>query len=136
VTASKATPRKVQATTETEFWGLCEVISIEIDDAQAISQTLETINELAVHDADILAALNGDALFWNVQTHCLLTSLFITMARVFDAAHEAYSIHKVISQAMEHPEFFSPNALAIRRIRTSQGIKPPWLDLLVRTHGS
>src|SRR5262249_9901320 len=89
----------------------------QVEDALAIYYTFEQINDLSGADADILDALQADALFWNVQKHASQTTLFIILGRIFDSSGDAYSIHKLIKDTKANCGFFSHEALRIRKQR-------------------
>ena len=112
--------------TEAEFWSDVQLLFTEIEDAIAIFHTAEEINRLAVADQEILRLLDEDVLFWKVQVYSLQASLFIILGRILDSAPGAHSIHKVVNATLSHPEFFSKEALAARKMAGAS--KPEWLD--------
>jgi hypothetical protein len=71
-------------------------------------------------------ALNKSAAFWNLQTYSLQNTFFVFLYRIFDTGKDAQSIHKFLAETMKHPEYFSKQALAIRK--ADGGEKPEWLD--------
>lgn len=113
--------------TEVEYEGLCELVSTEIDHAVAVAAVYKALGD-AISVDELRAVLDRDERFWRAQLHCLQTTLFMTMARVFDTGEDAHSIHAVMRNALANLDFFSPDALTIRKIRTQHGVKPPWLD--------
>jgi hypothetical protein len=115
--------------TEAEYWEDVQLLSNEIEDAVAVFQTYEAINQAALEDAAIFRLLNEDALFWNVQVHSLQMSLFMVLGRIFDSASDAHSIHRVVNATLGHLEFFSKEALTARRMEG--GSKPEWLGPFV-----
>lgn len=112
--------------TEAEYRGDVELLHAEIDHAIAIFHTREEINRLAAEDQGIRRILDADADFWNVQAHSLQESLFIRLGRILDTDPDAHSIHRIVRTTLGHPEFFSTNALAARKM--AGGPKPAWLD--------
>jgi hypothetical protein len=112
--------------TEVEYWRDCQYLKSEIDYAVEFFEVQEEINRLAISDQTIYKALNDDALFWVIQKHSLQMSLFITLGRIFDENKDACSVHRVIGETLKHTEFFSKNALAVRKC--AGGAKPDWLD--------
>jgi hypothetical protein len=57
---------------------------------------------LAVHDKAVLRSLNKDALFWQTQMHCLQTSLFLTVSRIFDTEGNAHTIHTLVNATLSN----------------------------------
>ena len=53
------------------------------------------------------------------------------MGRIFDDGKDAHSVHKLVSSAIAHPEFFSKESLA-RRKTDGAKIAPDWLDDYIR----
>jgi len=118
---------KEKSMTEAEYQALCELVSTEIDQAVAVSYVYNALSD-AIPVDELRGVLDRDGRFWRTQLHCLQTTLFITIARVFDTGEDAHSIHAVMRNAMANIEFFSPEALTARRMRMQNGVKPPWLD--------
>ena len=96
--------------TPAKYWSEVELLSTEIEDAIIIHHTYEEINRLAVHDEAILKSLNKDPLFWQTQMHCLQTSLFLTLSRIFDNKANAHTIHKLINATLGNLQLFSAAA--------------------------
>ena len=116
--------------TEAEYWDLCELVSTEIDQAIAVSSVYDSING-AIRVDDLRPVLDRERLFWRTQLHSLQTTLFITMARIFDTAPDAYSIHAVIRGAIANTAFFSPESLRLRRLKEPPGNQPSLRDDLI-----
>ena len=112
--------------TPSEYWSEVQLISTEIEDAVIIFHTYDEINRLAVHDKKICKALNKDALFWQTQMHCLQTSLFVSLSRIFDTDANAHTIHTLINATLGNLHLFSAAALSARK--ANRGPKPVWLD--------
>jgi hypothetical protein len=117
------------AITEQKFWEHVQSVSVEVEDAIAVFHTYEEINRLGAEEDAVFRALNADALFWNVQTHSLLTTLFVTLSRVFDQNPDTLSIHRLVNEVLAHPEFFSKDAL--RKRKSDLKIPPEYIYLLV-----
>jgi hypothetical protein len=103
-----------------------ELISIEIEDAVVIHHTAEEINRLALHDGKVLKALQRDSVFWQTQIHCLQTSLFLTLSRIFDTGANTRTIHTLLNSTLANVHLFSASALAARK--ATGRTKPKWLD--------
>ena len=87
----------------------------EIDSALRIYHISEEMNQLALSDKDVYRHLNDEAGFWLVNSGCLQTSLFIILGRIFDTDPSANSIRTVIRNTVNHVEFFSEEALRLRK---------------------
>jgi hypothetical protein len=109
-----------------EFKAELELVSTEIEDAIVIHHTAEEINRLAVHDKEIKTALMNNGLFWQTQLHCLQTTLFLTMSRIFDGERDAHTIHSLLNVTLHNTQLFSSDALTGRKM--AYGEKPWWLD--------
>jgi hypothetical protein len=103
--------------TEAEFERNSSALWGQVEDALAVYYTFEQINGLAGTDADVLDALQRDALFWNVQKHALQTTLIIILGRIFDISGDAYSVHRLMRDAAATFGLFSHAALRIRKQR-------------------
>ena len=101
---------KEKSVTEVEFEALYELVSAEIDQAVAVASVYKALSD-AIPVDDLRALLDRDGRFWRTQLHCLQTTLFITIARVFDTGEDAHSIHAVMRNAMANLDFFSPERL-------------------------
>ena len=112
--------------TPAKYWSEVQLLSAEIEDAIVIFHTYEEINRLAIHDKATLRLLNKDPLFWQTQMHCLQTSLFLTLSRIFDTEANAHTIHTLINATLGNLQLFSAAELASRK--TGGGSKPAWLD--------
>lgn len=111
---------------ESEYVDLLNVVSTEIENAFIIYHTYEALNQLALHDAPIFAVLNEDALFWQTYRSTLLTSLFMTMSRIFDPTGGTITAQTVVAATIGNLHLFSKQALRTRR--TKPGPKPDWFD--------
>jgi len=100
---------------ELDYWWDVQLVMKEVENAVAIFHTYEEINRTALEDRGVFAALDKDALFWNIQMYSLQTSLFMVMARIFDSDHDALSVHKLLNETLKHVEFFLKPALAARK---------------------
>jgi len=112
--------------TEAEYWGEVQLLSTEIEAALIVYHTYEEINRLALHDTAVARSLNNDAQFWKTQMHCLQTTLFMTLSRIFDNQPNAHTIHTVVNATLGNIHLFSAVALEARKM--SGGRRPKWLD--------
>ena len=111
---------------ESEYAGLLELVSTEIENAFLIYQTYEELNRLALGDVTIFRVLNADASFWQPYRGILLSSLFITMSRIFDPASDAITVQKLVTATLANVQLFSKEALKARKI--GGGPEPAWID--------
>ena len=115
---------------EAEFWHDYELIRGEVDKAIETFYTYLHIHKIANDSREIYRAMNRDSTFWIISLYSLQTTFFITMRRIFDDGKDAFSVHKFVSSALAHPEFFSKKALAERK---SEGQEDPdWLEGYLR----
>jgi len=110
---------------QAEYFPFLELISNEIENAFIIFHTHEALNRLALDDADIFRVLNNDARFWLTYRSTLLTSLFMTMSRLFDPAPDAMTVQRFVGATIANPQLFSKEAH--RRRKRAGGPEPPWL---------
>lgn len=86
------------------------------------------IHNIASKDKNIHRGLNENALTWNLITHSLQNTFFITLGRIFDIDGEAFSIHILLRSCMENLDQFSKDALRERKTRDSKTGEQPWLN--------
>lgn len=86
----------------------------------------KSINNVAAKDPAIHAALNSNALTWNIVTHALQTTFVITLGRIFDVDRGALSVHSFLNKCQTEVEQFSKSALAMRKRRGAKD-GAPWL---------
>jgi hypothetical protein len=113
--------------TDAQYLKELQNTSNEVLDAIAVFHTYEEINLLALEDPAVYQALNKDADFWMVIAHSLQTTLFITLARIFDTGPNAHSIHRFVNITVGHPHLFSREALKARRIAMNGRKQPEWI---------
>jgi len=88
----------------------------------------KTINNTASGDAKVHKALNENAVSWNIITHSLQNTFFVTLGRIFDVDGNAFSIHSFLRACIEHIDQFSIVALRERKLRDAKGKIPEWLE--------
>ena len=114
---------------EQEFWAHVQSVSAEVDDALAVFHTYEEILRLGSEEDAVFRAFNANAMFWNVQKVSLQTTVFVALNRLFETDANALSIHRLLNEALAHPEFFSKDALRKRKIDLK--IEAKYLDALI-----
>jgi hypothetical protein len=91
---------------EKEFWDDYEIIRNEVDRAIEAFYTYISIHRIANGNREIYLAMNQHPTFWNINLYSLQTTFFITMGRIFDDGKDTHSVHKLLSSALAHPNFF------------------------------
>lgn len=86
------------------------------------------INDCALGDPEIYRAINNQALSWNIITHSLQTTFFIVLGRLFDPDGDAFSAHSFLKGCIDNIYDFSKDALKERKLSSSAGMIPEWLD--------
>lgn len=112
--------------TEQDYWAEVQLLSQEIEASRIVYHTYEEVNRLALQDATAFQAINRDPQFWKTHMHCMQTTLFMTLSRIFDSHPDAHTIHSVIRATLGNVAFFS--AASIERRKTRGGQRPDWLD--------
>jgi hypothetical protein len=114
--------------TEAEYWRDYALTRGDVETAIYSFYANIEIHQFASEDLTIHRALDKSAEFWNYQVYALQTAYFIALGRIFDNGRDTHSIHHLLSATVEHPEFFSKEAFAARRIREAGQEKPDYLD--------
>ena len=104
-----------------------QIIHNEVIAAIDSFYTFLAIHNFAAEELEVRRYLTEAGSFWNLQLYSLRTTLFIVVARIFDDAPDAHSVHKLVAATIAHPQFFSKHALGARKTPPGQP-KPPWLD--------
>jgi hypothetical protein len=112
--------------TEREYWNHFEQLASDIDGALEVFHAEQEIHRLAWEDERIRRCLDADALFWNMQVASLQSTLFMILGRLFDSTKGTLSVSKFLDETIEHPGYFSKDALTTRK--TAGCPKPDWLD--------
>lgn len=86
------------------------------------------INNCAAQEKAIHRGLNEQALSWNTITHSLQTTFFVALGRLFDTDGDAFSVHAFLRSCINNIEQFGGDALRARKIASSGGKEPDWLD--------
>ena len=81
-------------------------------------------NNIASADKEIYWAINENALSWNIITHSLQSTFFITLGRLFDIDGEAFSVHSLLRSSIDNIDQFSLDNLRQRKIKANKGTVP------------
>ena len=104
--------------TEGEFDRNCRKADGDLDAALDAYFMFEALNDRArTGGPKTWSALQRDAHFWVTYRDHLQTATIIIGARVFDISGDAYSIHRLLRDAEKHFDFFSHDALKLRKER-------------------
>jgi len=87
----------------------------------------KTINNMASGDPEVHKALNENAVSWNIITHSLQNTFFVTLGRIFDVDGNAFSIHAFLRACIENIGQFSVESLRERKLRDAKSEIPDWL---------
>lgn len=85
------------------------------------------INRIGSNDLSVRRGLNQNAATWNVITHSLQTTFFITVGRLFDIDGDAFSVHAFLRYCIENVEQFNSDYIRKRKLADQNGIEPDWL---------
>ena len=86
------------------------------------------LNNAGFNDRAVRRGLNRNAATWNVITHSLQTTFFITIGRLFDIDGDAFSVHAFLRFCIDNVEQFDSQHIRERKIADQNGIEPDWLD--------
>ena len=110
--------------TEDEFWQTHTVLSNEAEATEESYYVLKEVNSFADQHPDALRLMNYHPLFWAATAHAHQTNFVITIGRIFDRDPRSHSIHKLLQEAVDHPEFLSKDALRRRKLVLSPSFDP------------
>ena len=86
------------------------------------------VNVIGSSDYTVRQALNLNAATWNVITHSLQTTFFITIGRIFDINGDAFSVHALLRFCIDNIEQFDARHIRDRKVADQNGFEPNWLD--------
>jgi len=86
----------------------------------------KSINNIASGNEDIYHGLHDTAICWNIILHSLQTTFFITLGRIFDTDTKVFSVHSYLRSYINNPEWFTPDALRIRKGWPKREDEPEW----------
>lgn len=116
--------------TEAAYSMELDIVADEIYEAVYIHHVMEEINQLAKEDANVLLAMNEQALFWRAHREASQAALFMCLGRIFDTNDTASSIHRLVRITRVNLQLFSKASLRARKI--GHGPEPPWLSAHLR----
>jgi hypothetical protein len=111
---------------DAEFKSGLDIVGNEVYEATYIHHTMEAINDLALHDENVLIAMNEQPLFWKAHRAACQAALFMSLGRIFDMNDATNSIHRLLRITRANLQVFSKAALGARKI--GAGPKPFWFD--------
>src|ERR1017187_1165022 len=76
---------------------------------------LEELIRLSNESEAALGAFNTTPLFWHVFRDSLQESMFMGLGRLCDPSSDVVNVSRILAGAMDHPDFFSQEAL-VRRL--------------------
>jgi hypothetical protein len=100
--------------TEAEWVLELEHIDNELTRVLDVFNFLEELFRLSNESEAALGAFNTTPLFWHVFRDCLQESMFMGLSRLCDPSCDSVNVRRVLAGAMDHPEFFSAEALRRR----------------------
>jgi hypothetical protein len=115
--------------TESEWVRELEHIDNQLTHVLDVFNFLEELFRLSNESEAALVAFNTTPLFWHVFRDCLQESMFMGLGRLCDSSCDVVSVRRVLDGAMDHPEFFSVEAL--RRRLTKRDLSGSLADDLV-----
>jgi AbiU2 len=115
-------------TNESEYWHQYQIINGDIELAIRCFHTELEFHQLARENKEIYDSINKHALFWNTLLYSLQSAFFISLSRVFDDKPDTHTIHKLLSETIKHPEFFTRTALAARKKSNMYSGGLEWLE--------
>lgn len=86
------------------------------------------LNNIGSNDRAVQSGLNRNAATWNVITHSLQTTFFITIGRLFDIDGNAFSVHAFLRFCIENVDQFDSQHIRERKMTGQNGVEPDWLE--------
>ncbi|WP_417565495.1 hypothetical protein [Marinobacter sp.] len=86
------------------------------------------VNVIGSNDRAVREGLNRNAATWNVITHSLQTTFFITTGRIFDIDGDAFSVHAFLRFCIENVDQFDSRHIRDRKLADQNGVEPDWLE--------
>jgi hypothetical protein len=108
--------KPTSALTEREWLRELEHIGNQLTNVFDHFNFLEELIRLSNESEAALSVFTTTPLFWNVFRDCLQESMFMGLGRLCDPSSDAVDVRRVLRGAMDHPEFFSAEALR-RRVK-------------------
>jgi len=108
--------------TESEYDDNLKWMMGQVDTAIESFYVGQEIHQIAREQIAFFRRLNRDAAFWNLVLQSLQSTFFTALWRIFDLGGDTLSIDKLLSDTVEHPEYFSKTALHTRKIAQAHEI--------------
>ena len=121
--------RPTSELTEGEWLQELEHIDNQLTHVLDVFNFLEELFRLGNESEAALVVFNTTPALWHVFRDCLQESMFMGLSRLCDPSCDAVSVRRVLAAAMDHPEFFSEEAL--RRRAAKRGLTESLADLLM-----
>jgi hypothetical protein len=103
--------------TESEWVRELEHIDNQLTHVLDVFNFLEELFRLSNESEAALGVFNTTPLFWHVFRDCMQESMFMGLGRLCDPSSDAVNVRRVLAGAMDHPEFFSAEALRRRLVK-------------------
>lgn len=81
----------------------------------------KTIQNRASNEEEVLGGLNKSPLSWNIITHSLQVTIFITLGRIFDIDSKAFSADVLLKTCIAEIDIFSLENLHERKSKSISG---------------
>ena len=104
-----------------------EILRTEAEEAAQHLYAYLAIHATAAQHSEVVSLLNTAALFWNTTLRALQTSAFIALGRIFDNDKGSHGIARLLRLAVDNPQIFTLDALAVRK-QGNNPTRPDWLD--------
>ena len=114
--------------TEADFLQAHTVLTNEAEDTINSFYVDREISDFAAEHPEALSRMNVNPLFWTATAHAMQTTFVTTSGRLFDENPSSHSVHRLLKQAMAHPEYFSRDALRRRKLEVDPNFDPGDLD--------
>src|ERR1039457_1464553 len=101
--------------TEGEWLRELEYIDSQLTRVLDVFNFLEELSRLSSESEIAFAAFNTTPLFWHVFRDSLQESMFMGLGRLCDPSSDVVNVSRILAGAMDHPDFFSQEAL-VRRL--------------------
>ena len=96
---------------------LHQAYSLEVQIACQAFYAMKNLHTSPFHDKNIHRRMNRNARSWNIITHSLQVTTFITLGRIFDESGDSHSVHSLLNHCMRKRHEFSRGWLYRRKIR-------------------
>ena len=100
----------------------------EIVTASAAFHVFKGINDITSLDDQVHSSLQNNAQTWKVIIHCMQSTFFITLGRLFDRDKRTLSVDKFLCLCIVNIEEFSHERLRERKVALNNGVIPDWLE--------